>query len=184
MIVAVFVVYQLGQLDERARYAPNGASQAGAGVESMGPESSAQNGRTGSAQPSGGGQVAAQGGTTASVAGGKSDHVIVLAQCPKREDLEQVQKFFDKHGVGTSIHSFATLRNYFETKDHLNANVVPKGDGFMLVSNLCENPEVQGTNGYAVKQKIIELGAQYKAPNGFESFAKHHFSDAYGMKVK
>lgn len=184
VIVAILVVYQLGQLDERARYRPNDTSQANAGVEPVGPEASGQSDQGRSTAPSGDRRVQPQGGTTASVAGRKSDHVIVLAQYPKREDLEQVQKFFEKHGISTTIHSFATLRAHFRSKAHLNANVVPKGDGFMLVSNTCENPEVKGTNGYAVKQKIIELGAQYEAPSGFESFAGHHFSDAYGMKVK
>lgn len=185
VIVAILVVYQLGQLDERARYRPNDTSQANAGFEPVGPEASPQSGQGRSTAPSGDRRVQPQGGTTASATGRESDHVIVLAQFPRREDLVPVKEFFEQNGISMRIHSFATLRAYFRNKEHLNASVVPKGDGFMLTTaHRCENPEVPGTDGYAVKQKIIELGAQYEAPRGFESFARHHFSDAYGMKIE
>ncbi len=185
VIVAVLVIYRLGQIDQRARYQPNETLRPDAAVESIRPQGSRQTpATTDSTETPRGQENAAQNDTAVSAIGGKSDHVIVLAQFPKREDLEPVQAFFEKHGISTTIHSFATLRTYFETKEYLNAKVVPKGEGFMLASGLVENPETSGTNGYELKQKIIELGAQYKAPKGLESFARHHFSDAYGMKVK
>ena len=61
---------------------------------------------------------------------------------------------------------------------------LPGGDGYLLATkSFYGNPDKPGTNGYEVKQKIIELGKAYKAPKGFESFAAKHFSDAYGMKI-
>ena len=123
-------------------------------------------------------------GSTAAVS--RDDHVIVLAQYPTRAQLDPVSEFFEQHGVTTSVVSFAQLRDYFAGKSHLNAGVLPRGNGYMLVSALCENPERPGTNGYEVKQKIIEIGKRYKdeRPPGYESFGPNYFSDAYGMKVE
>jgi hypothetical protein len=33
-----------------------------------------------------------------------------------------------------------------------------------------------------MKQRIVELGATYVAPEGYESFGKQPFHDAYGRK--
>ena len=45
-----------------------------------------------------------------------------------------------------------------------------------------ENPDREGTDGYAAKQKIIEWGARYKAEQGYEPFGAKSFETAYGMK--
>lgn len=183
VIVAVLVVYRLGQIDQRARYKPGGTSRSGVAIQ---PSGAAQptDAEAADSETSAPDQERRSQSGAAAAASGQNDHMIVLAQYAKQEDLEQVQKFFSEHGVRTSVYSLATLRNHFASKENLDANVVPKGDGYMLVYGLCENPDKPGTNGYAMKQKIIELGARYKAPNGFESFASHRFSDAYGMKIK
>jgi len=62
---------------------------------------------------------------------------------------------------------------------------LPQGEGFMLVTyNLYDNPGSKGTDGYAAMQEIVKLGRDYKAPRGYESFARSYFSDAYGMKIR
>ncbi|MHC4623928.1 MAG: hypothetical protein ACYS4W_08500 [Planctomycetota bacterium] len=57
------------------------------------------------------------------------------------------------------------------------------GDWYYLVTkDKYDNPEKMGTDGYRAKQRIIELGANYRAPQGYESFGPKPFDDAYGMK--
>jgi hypothetical protein len=93
------------------------------------------------------------------------DNRIVLAQYHSSRDLEPVQKYFADNGVELVIES--------------------RESGFFLVTkNLYDNPAKAGTDGAAVKKKITDIGAGYKAPQGYESFAPKLFSDAYGEKVK
>jgi hypothetical protein len=88
---------------------------------------------------------------------------IVLKIYQVRSHLEPAKEFFDKMGVTTEI--------------------IEKGNWYYLVTkNKYDNPEKAGTDGYLAKQKIIELGAGYKAPVGFETFGPKPFSDAFGMR--
>ena len=92
-------------------------------------------------------------------------NVIVLVQYDRLADLSPVQDYFAQHGIETVI--------------------VPEGGRYFLqTKNLYDNPERPGTDGYKMKQKIIEVGRSYKAPPGNETFASRLFSDAYGKKVK
>ena len=97
--------------------------------------------------------------------GPTSDNRIVLAQYHSSRDLEPVQKYFADNGIDLVIEK--------------------RESGFFLVTkNLYDNPAKVGTDGAAVKKKITDIGAGYKAPQGYESFAPKLFSDAYGEKVK
>jgi hypothetical protein len=90
---------------------------------------------------------------------------IVLKMYQVRSHLEPAKEYFDKMGVATEI--------------------VEKGNWYYLVTkNKYDNPEKAGTDGYLAKQKIIELGAGYKAPVGFETFGPKPFSDAFGMRFE
>jgi hypothetical protein len=90
---------------------------------------------------------------------------IVLKIYQVRSHLEPAKEYFDKMGVATEI--------------------IEKGNWYYLVTkNKYDNPERAGTDGYLAKQKIIELGAGYKAPVGFETFGPKPFSDAFGMKFE
>ncbi|MFH1718569.1 MAG: hypothetical protein ABIF19_14540 [Planctomycetota bacterium] len=92
-------------------------------------------------------------------------NVIVLVQFDRLADLSPVQAHFAEHGIDTVI--------------------VPEGGRYFLqTKNRYDNPDKPGTDGYKVKQRIIEVGKTYKAPPGNEPFATHLFSDAYGKKVK
>jgi hypothetical protein len=94
---------------------------------------------------------------------GTGNNRIVIQTYDKRADLELVQYHFSEGNIETEIRKI--------------------GDTFYLVSaDKYENPGREGTDGYAAKQKIIEWGARYKAPQGYESFATNLFKDAYGMK--
>jgi hypothetical protein len=100
--------------------------------------------------------AAAQPATT-----GKNRIVITIYQV--QSHLEPVKEYFDKMGIATEI--------------------IEKDNWYYLVTkNKYDNPEKAGTDGYLAKQKVIEIGAGYKAPAGFETFRPKLFSDAYGKR--
>jgi hypothetical protein len=93
------------------------------------------------------------------------DNCIVITQYTTDRDLKPVQKYFAENGIETEIEKSA-------------------GRYFLVTKRLYENPNRGGTDGYAALQRIKEVGANYRAPQGYESFAPNLFSDAYGKKVK
>ena len=93
------------------------------------------------------------------------NNVIVLAQYNSLPDLAAVQTYFDKFDIELEI-------------------VPEAGQYFLQTKQRYDNPSNPGTDGYKALQKIKEIGKGYKAPEGYETFAPHYFSDAYGKKVK
>jgi len=88
---------------------------------------------------------------------------IVIQTYQLRLHLEPVKQYFAQVGIETEIKKI--------------------GDWYYLVTkNKYENPEKPGTDGYITKQNIIEWGAKYKAPPGYETFGAKPFHDAYGMR--
>jgi hypothetical protein len=111
------------------------------------------------------------------------DHWIVLARHKQRAELELVKEYFDKNGVKLTIVPLVDARRIFGERG-LNVAALPRGDDFLLVtSDYYNNPQNPGTDGYAERQKIAELGKKYRAPPGKEKFAPNYFADAYGMKI-
>ncbi len=89
---------------------------------------------------------------------------IVIQTFQVRSPLEPVREYFAQFGIETEIRKI--------------------GDWYYLVTkNKYQNPQRQGTDGYLMKQKIVQLGANYKAPPGSETFAPNLFKDAYGIKL-
>ena len=95
------------------------------------------------------------------VSTGKNRIVIQMYQV--RSHLEPVKEYFARLGVETDI---LEKNNWF----------------YLVTKNKYDNVDKPGTDGYAAKQKIVELGLGYKAPSGFESFGTKPFSGAFGMK--
>jgi hypothetical protein len=93
----------------------------------------------------------------------KGDNRIVIQSYQLRADLEPVKQYFAQFGIETEIMKIDEWY-YLVTKDKY------------------ENPGRPGTDGYLARQKIIELGAKYRAPAGYETFGTKPFSDAYGKK--
>ncbi len=88
---------------------------------------------------------------------------IVIQTYKLRSHLEPVKQYFAQFDIATEI--------------------LQVGDWYYLVTkNKYDNPQKPGTSGFYARQKIIELGANYKAPPGFEPFGDKPFSDAFGMK--
>ncbi|MFH1371585.1 MAG: hypothetical protein ABII09_09920 [Planctomycetota bacterium] len=94
---------------------------------------------------------------------------IVIQMYQVREQLVPVKEYFDKLGVATEI---VERNNWY----------------YLVTKNGYDNPDKPGTDGYLAKQKIIELGAGYKAPTGYETFRKADgtapFNDAFGIKFE
>lgn len=89
---------------------------------------------------------------------------IVIQTFQVRSHLEPVREYFAQFGIETEIRKI--------------------GDWYYLITkNKYQNPQKQGTDGYLMKQKIVQLGANYKAPPGRETFAPNLFKDAYGIKL-
>ncbi|MHC4621413.1 MAG: hypothetical protein ACYTEQ_27030 [Planctomycetota bacterium] len=94
-------------------------------------------------------------------AAGSNRVVIQTFQVPSQ--LQPVKEYFAGFGIETEIKKV--------------------GDWYYLVTrDKYDNPERPGTDGYRAKQRIIDLGADYKAPPGYERFGTRPFHDAYGMK--
>lgn len=91
------------------------------------------------------------------------DHRVVIQTYPLPTHLEPVKEYFARAGIETEIRKIGNMY-YLVTKDKY------------------ENPQRKGTDGYEAKQRIIQLGANYKAPPGYERFGPKSFETAYGMK--
>jgi len=100
-------------------------------------------------------------GTAATTPG----NAIVLVQYRLDRDLVPVRAHFASYGIATEI--------------------VKSGSQYFLITQERYNSFAPGGDGQLAKQKIAEVGAEYKgkAPEGYETFAPHYFSDAYPKKV-
>jgi hypothetical protein len=93
---------------------------------------------------------------------------VVIQQYQVSRDLEPVKEYFARNGIETKIVSrMSRGRQMF----------------FLVTVDLFENTGRAGSDGYQMIQKIRKVGAGYKAPQNYESFAPHLFGDAYGEKV-
>lgn len=99
--------------------------------------------------------------SAAADAGGNNRIVIQTWQV--RAQLEPVKEYFASCGIETEI--------------------ISEGGWYYLVTReKYDNPGNPGTNGYAARQKIIELGAKYEPPPGSATFGPKPFHDAYGKR--
>jgi hypothetical protein len=95
----------------------------------------------------------------------KGDNYIVITQYLTDRDLKPVQEHFARFGIETVIENTG-------------------GRYFLVTKELYESPLKSGSDGSVALKRIREVGAQYKALQGYESFRPNLFSDAYGKKVK
>jgi len=97
-------------------------------------------------------------------AGPAGNNRIVIQTHQVMTQLMPVKKYFDQLGIETEIRQV--------------------GGRYCLITKAkYQNTEIEGSDGYLAKQRIIELGADYKAPPGYEPFGAKSFASAYGMKV-
>jgi len=95
--------------------------------------------------------------------GTEGNNRIVIQTYQFRAQLEPVKQYLARFGIETKIRK---IDDWY----------------YLVTSDKYENPEKPGTDGYLVKQKIIDLGTKYKAPPGYETFGTKPFHDAYGMR--
>ena len=93
---------------------------------------------------------------------GQGVNKIVIVEYKQRTDLEPVRKYFSQNGIETEI--------------------VRLGNSYFLATVKKYENFSPNTDGYEILQKIKEVGGNYKAPDGYETFGKKPFQDAYGRK--
>jgi hypothetical protein len=161
LIAVMLVVFRIGQF----------TGKAGAGQVTQLPASTATSEATAT--------VAASGAATQT-----GSNVIVIARHADAEQLRPLQAYFNEHGIETGIVSFARLREWYVMYG-LDSARLPQGNGYLLVTTTAyDSLDVSGSEGYAAKQKIAEIGAGYKPQQGFDSFAPESFRSVYGLKIK
>ena len=162
LVLLVLVVFRLGQIYERganlAAEVPEVVSKQAAGAAASRPAIAAEAPRAAEKTAQ-----ALTGEKKTEAAVSKGSNRIVIQTYSLRTDLEPVKKYFGEHGIATEIRRIGSVY-YLVSKDKY------------------ENPARKGTDGHSAKQRIIELGAGYKAPPGYETFGTKPFHDAYGMR--
>ena len=101
-------------------------------------------------------------------AGSTQGSNIVIQALRSSNDLEPVKDYFATQGIATEI---KTVGSWY----------------YLVTVNKYEDLKETGSQGENMLKRIIELGAGYKSPQGFESFrvkGKTPFQDAYGMKFE
>jgi hypothetical protein len=93
----------------------------------------------------------------------KGTNKIVIQAHQNSAELEPVKDYFASNGIEMEIRK---IGNWY----------------YLVTKEKFDNPEKAGTDGAAMKQRIIELGEKYEAPAGYGSFGPKPFSDAYGMR--
>ncbi|MBN2457463.1 MAG: hypothetical protein JXB29_13175 [Sedimentisphaerales bacterium] len=96
------------------------------------------------------------------IAATAANHIVIQA-FRRRADLEPVREYFAQFDIRTEIRK---IERWY----------------YLITKDTYENPGKPGTDGYLVKQRIIQLGANYKAPQGYETFAPNFFKDAYSKR--
>ena len=94
----------------------------------------------------------------------QGNNVIVIQEYKFSRDLEPVKKHFQANGIETEI--------------------LERGEYFFLVTKARFHGVGSGSDGEPVLKKIVEIGATYKAPQGYDSFRTKLFRDAYGRKIE
>ena len=165
LLVFIFVIlaaYRLGQSSYPAER--QGTGQPGPAVQEMDNEGPVERAMSDIMQPSAPPENATAKTEVAESAKPAGNNVIVLVEYNSMPDLAPVQAHFSEYGIETEIK-------------------LERGSYFLQTKQRYDNPATPGTDGYKAKQRITEVGKEYKAPAGYETFSRFLFSDAYGKKV-
>ena len=158
-VLLILVVFRLGQISERSDHELADLSLKIAKSQQKTVEPSA----TGTLQGPYATEKVPQQPAGVESAVSEGNNRIVIQTYQNRADLVPVKNYFAQFGIVTEIRKI--------------------GDWYYLVTkDKYENPERPQTDGYLAKQRIIQLGAKYKAPQGYETFGKRPFYDSYGQR--
>lgn len=93
-----------------------------------------------------------------------ADHVVVIATYVQRRPLEPVAEHFNANGIATEI--------------------IQRGSYYLVVTKeRFESSQRTESTGKRLLEQISEIGARYKAPQGYAGFAKATFDSAYFRKL-
>jgi len=157
IILLALVVFRLGQLKERV-----GGSAVK--IQKNNPELTGQKEVAGQGQTTDKGEKTSPNGEKSESAKSTGNNGIVIQTYQLKAHLVPVQQHFTRFDIETEI---IPIDNQW---------------GLVTKARYEEDPKKPGTDGYLARQKIIELGAKYKAPQGYETFGAKSFETAYGMK--
>ena len=93
----------------------------------------------------------------------RGNNRIVLKEYSNVADLAQAKKYFEQFDIETEIKQIG--RTYW-----------------LRTVDKYENPGREGSDGYNALKRIKQVGANYKAPAGYETFGRKPFQDAYGKR--
>ena len=167
-VLLLILAFRVGQFstsgEKQAVSEQSGNTQGNAGNDLPGLATSGQTGT-----PDSGTTETSTPGTSGNVTvlgdpGGKN--VIVIAEHSEVSQLRPVERYFNDNGIPTQIYDVGNGKYQLFT-----------------VGRFTRDPQTPGTTGYYVLEKIIALGDQYEAPQGYESFAPNKFRDAYGRRI-
>jgi hypothetical protein len=158
LLIAFRIGFWLGHVEQRPASSP-------ARVEGSNRENPVEHANVGGAgrRESGEGVVRPEPKPEPAKPGGNNRIVIQEWLLPTH--LTPVKEYFDQNGIRTEI-------------------IKARGTYYLVTKDKYDDPGKPGTNGYLVRQRIIELGPKYKAPPGYERFAPNFFTDAYGRRFE
>jgi hypothetical protein len=160
VLIVILAAFKLGQ---------SSGSEAPKPRVDLGQQNSPMNassGETGGVQGAAAGQTEIKEENTKIVFDGtvRAGNAILIQEYGELVDLVPVKRFFAEGGIATEI--------------------IGTGTTFFLVTKerFAGNPDKEGSPGFLLKQRIIELGTKYQAPLDRARFAG--FGKAYGMYFK
>lgn len=156
LILLILMAFRLGQINQKV-------ANSAAKMQKSNQINPAGRNRAGIAQTAVLAEKILPGAEKAELAKPTGDNRIVIQTYPLRTHLEPVKRYFARFDIETEIRKIGNM-------------------DYLVTSNKYENPARPGTDGYRARQIIVELGAKYQAPPGYETFGPKPFHDAYGMK--
>lgn len=159
IVLLVLVFFRLGQISIiNSRQRANPAGQTGKTGQSQ-----VQQNKTNVLQPILSAKTKVGNAEKSEAAKTQAGNRIVIQTYQLSSQLEPVKEYFAGYGIETEIKKIGSWY-------------------YLVTKKQYENPQKKGTDGYKAKEKIIELGADYQAPAGYETFGSKPFHDAYGKK--
>jgi len=160
VLIVILAAFKLGQASS------SGAREARVDLGRQNSQVNANSGETGGVNDAATGQTQKTEEAKQSVFDGtvRPGNALLIQEYGSSVDLVPVKLFFAENGIDTEI--------------------IGTGTTFLLVTKerFAGNPDLQGSLGFPLKQRIIELGTKYQAPPDRARFSG--FGDAYGKYFK
>jgi len=159
LVVVMLLAFRVGQRSAVVDKAVSSVPPVGSGTSGQKPVANRNEGETIPAKT-----ATQDSGNVGAATASAGSNPIVLVEYSAERDLVPVRAHFASYGIATEI--------------------VRSGNAYFLITQ-DRYDSIKSGDGYLAKQRITEVGADYKgkAPAGYEAFAPHYFSDAYRKKM-